>query len=156
MARLNSKLEAEGAEFLVLGHLFIEGIVADKTYTRMPGYDLVAINPDRNSSARAQVKSRYATDFDGGFLIKRFECDFVVFVALNRGYRYARLGQDGGKKPPEFYLFPVETVKSALYEKSKWGKAFLRAIPEVDYFKNKWTIIREFLNSPPNDGLCQA
>jgi hypothetical protein len=88
--RLDSKLEAQGAEFLVLGHLLIEGIRAYKNYTNAPGYDLVAVHPEANRSARIQVKSRWATDFDGGFLIKTFECDFVVFVRLNRGYRYGK------------------------------------------------------------------
>lgn len=149
MARLNSKLEAEGAEFLVLGHLLIEGIAAHKTYTRMPEYDLVAINPERNSSARIQVKSRFATDYDGGFLISKFESDFVVFVALNREYRHAKRGLDGGRQSPDLYVFPTQTVRSALYAKSKWGKTFLRSIPDVAQFKENWQLIREFLDAPP-------
>ncbi|BAZ18683.1 hypothetical protein NIES4071_105680 (plasmid) [Calothrix sp. NIES-4071] len=48
----------------------------------------VATNPEKNLSCRIQVKSRWATDFDGAFLIRNFDCDFVVLVALNRGYRY--------------------------------------------------------------------
>jgi hypothetical protein len=39
---------------------------------------------------RIQVKSRWATDFDGGVPVKNLDCDFVVFVALNRAYRYRR------------------------------------------------------------------
>jgi hypothetical protein len=68
--RLNSSLEAAGAEFLVLGLLLVEGIQASKAYTNFPGYDLVAVNPDRGLSCRIQVRSRWATDFDGGFPIK--------------------------------------------------------------------------------------
>jgi hypothetical protein len=64
--RLDSRLEAEGAEFLVLAHLLIEGIQAIKAYTRFPGYDLIAADPEN------------------------LECDFVVLVALNRGFRYRR------------------------------------------------------------------
>ena len=37
----NTRLEATGAEFLVLGHLLVEGIEADKTYANMPGYDIL-------------------------------------------------------------------------------------------------------------------
>lgn len=89
MPRLDSKLEAEGAEFLVLGLLLTEGIQAVKNYTKFPGYDIVAVDPERHRSCRIQVKSRWARDYDGGFLIKNFDCDFVAFVQLNRGYRAA-------------------------------------------------------------------
>ena len=42
--RQDTKLESEGAEFLVLGHLLIEGISAYKAYINFPGYDLMAVN----------------------------------------------------------------------------------------------------------------
>ena len=58
MARQDTKLESEGAEFLVLGQLLIRGINTYKTYTNMPGYDLVATRPAKNTSVRIQVKSR--------------------------------------------------------------------------------------------------
>src|SRR5437762_7551837 len=88
MPRQDTRLESEGAEFLVLGQLLIEGIPAYKTYTNQGGYDLVAVWPETNRSARIQVKSRWATDANS-FLIKRFDCDFVVLVRLNRGYRFS-------------------------------------------------------------------
>lgn len=56
MSRLDSHLEAEGAEFLVLGALLVEGIAAYKSYERMPGYDLIAADPEKNRSARIQVR----------------------------------------------------------------------------------------------------
>ena len=84
MPRQNTKLESEGAEFLVLGQLLTNGIPSYKAYTNMAGYDIVATNPDRNTSARIQVKSRWRTGAEG-FIIKRFDCDFVVVVLLNRG-----------------------------------------------------------------------
>ena len=56
MAHKSTRLESEGAEFLVLGHLLINGVATYKTYTNMPGYDLVATNPEHNTSAR--IKSR--------------------------------------------------------------------------------------------------
>ncbi len=102
MPRLDTKLESEGAEFLVLGHLLIEGIQAYKSYVNYPGYDLIATNPDTNKSCRIQVKSRWATDFDGGFPIKNFDCDFVVFAALNRGYRYRKKKRtESGRQDPQ-------------------------------------------------------
>ncbi len=149
MTRLDSKLESTGAEFLVLGHLLIEGIPAYQAYDNNPGYDVIAVAPTKNRSARIQVKSRWATDFDGGFLIKNFDCDFVVLVTLNRGYRYgkAKAGQSAaeGKRPPDIYIFPVGIVKNAVYEKSKWGKAFLRLVEGVEQYKGNWSLVVEFL-----------
>jgi hypothetical protein len=60
--RRNTKLEAEGAEFMVLGMLLVEGIHCFKAYTNFPGYDLVAVNPASQKTARIQVKSRWAAD----------------------------------------------------------------------------------------------
>jgi len=50
--RLDTKLEAEAAEFLVLGRLLLERIVAFKAYVNFPGYDLIAANADRARTAR--------------------------------------------------------------------------------------------------------
>jgi hypothetical protein len=88
--RQDTKLESEGAEFLVCGNLLIEGVPTFKTYTQMAGYDLVATDPERGTSVKIQVKCRWATDGDGGFLIKNFNTDFVVLALLNRGYRYSK------------------------------------------------------------------
>ena len=41
--RLNTKLEATGAEFLVLGQLLIRGMQAYKSYVNHPGYDLIEV-----------------------------------------------------------------------------------------------------------------
>jgi len=49
MARLDSSLESAGAEFLVLGHLLIEGIQAFKAYTNFPGYDFLEWKKPRSS-----------------------------------------------------------------------------------------------------------
>ncbi|MEE8077108.1 MAG: hypothetical protein V3T60_15985 [Candidatus Binatia bacterium] len=134
MKRLDSFLESTGAEFLVVGELLIEGIEAYKAYMRHPGYDITATNPATNRSCRIQVKSRWATDFDGGFLIRKFDCDFVVVVALNRGYRYGkkRSGARGGRGEPVFYVFPVKVVRNAQEARSKLGKVFLRKIENVN------------------------
>ncbi|MBN2472047.1 MAG: hypothetical protein JXN59_15100 [Anaerolineae bacterium] len=148
MTRLDTKLESSGAEFLVLGHLLIEGIQAFKTYTNFPGYDMVAVNSDADRTCRIQVKSRWATDFDGGFPIKNFDCDFVVFVALNRGYRYRRKqsADDKGVKPPEYYVFPVDVLQQAQQPNSSWGKVFLRHIPDVERYVDHWDSIKTFLD----------
>ena len=52
--RRNTKLEAEGAEFLVLGNLLLNQISTFKAYTNFPGYDLIATNAESNTAARVQ------------------------------------------------------------------------------------------------------
>ena len=94
MPRLDTRLESEGAEFLVLGQLLLSKIPSYKTYTNMPGYDLVATNPESSTSAKIQVKSRWRTGANG-FPIKNFDCDFIVVVLLNRG---SKDGKKGRKK----------------------------------------------------------
>ena len=139
MARKDTKLEPEGAEFLVLGNLLIHGIATYKTYTNMAGYDLVAVNPERNTSAKIQVKSRWATGA-GGFLIKNFDCDFVVVVLLNRGSK-------SGKKavlPPKFYVLTADQARRAV-RGGNWSKVLFRDIPDMDDYESRWDIISQFL-----------
>jgi hypothetical protein len=148
-ARRDTRLESEGAEFLVLGQLLIAGIEAHKAYTRYPGYDLVALNPERDKTCRIQVKSRWATDYDGGFLIKNFDCDFVVHVALNRGYSYRRpkAGEDA-VKPPVSWVIPAKVAEESQYAASSWGKVYLRDIPDREQYHENWDLIRRFLELP--------
>ena len=147
MSRLDTRLEQEGAEFLVLAHLLIEGIQTFKAYTNYPGYDLIATNPQQNRSCRIQVKSRWATDFDGGFPIRNFDCDFVIFVALNRGYRYRKpiSDADDGRRTPQMYVLPVDVVQSAQSAHSQWGKVFLRHIEHVEQYIEQWALIHAAL-----------
>lgn len=139
MPRQDTKLESEGAEFLVLGQLLIHRIAAYKTYTNMPGYDLVATHPERNTSARIQVKSRWRTKAPG-FLISNFDCDFVAVVRLNRG------NKDGTGKvlPPEYWVFPVDIVKAARRDRG-WRKVFFSKIPDCDSYQERWDLIADFL-----------
>jgi hypothetical protein len=111
--RRDTRLESEGAEFLVLGHLLVEGIEAYRAYTRYPGWDVMAVNPSSSTDAtcRIQVKSRWRTGA-ADFPIKNFDCDFVAFVCLNRG-GLQRNGKPREVKPPEVYVFPVELVRAA-------------------------------------------
>ena len=143
--RLDSKLESEGAEFLVLGLLLVEGIQATKAYTRFPGYDLLAFNPDAGLSCRIQVKSRWATDYDKSFPIKNFDSDFVVHVALNRGYRYRRRVRLNGREPPRVYVLPTSVVQAARNPNNTWGKVKLNAMPDVETYLDNWDLIRQFL-----------
>ncbi|MBM0285060.1 hypothetical protein [Pseudomonas chlororaphis] len=141
MARMDTRLESEGAEFLVLGQLLIHKIAAYKTYTNMPGYDIVATNAEHSSSARIQVKSRWKTGANG-FPIKNFECEFVVAVFLNRG------SPDGKKlpMPPHYYVLPAATVQ-ALRRSEGWGKVNLNHLPELEQYREAWGLISDFLMS---------
>ncbi len=140
--RQDTRLEAEGAEFLVCAHLLIEGIPAYKTYTQMPGYDLIAVNPEAGTSARIQVKSRWASDSDHGFPLKNLDADFVVFVLLNRGNRYRT--KEIIKQAPEMFVFPINVVAEVRRDDG-WKKVMTRKIPDRDSYRENWEIIRSFL-----------
>ncbi len=146
--RQDTRLESEGAEFLVLGNLLIEGISCYKAYINFPGYDLVAVNPDRSKTAKIQVKSRWATDYDKGFPIKNFDCDFVVHVALNRGYRFKKKNKkdNTGVMDPVYYVFPVGIVRKAWKPNTTWKKVRITEISEIEQYKNNWSLISDFLN----------
>lgn len=141
MSRLDTRLESEGAEFLVLGQLLIHRIPAYKTYTNMPGYDLVATNPERNVAVRIQVKSRWGTGAKD-FPIQNFDCEFVVAVFLNRG------SKDGKKEvaDPDYYVLPVSIV-SALPRTANWKKVSMRNVVDLDQYREAWHLISDFLNT---------
>lgn len=144
--RLDTKLESDAAEFLVLGRLLLEKIPTYKAYVNYPGYDLISVNPDRNSSARIQVKSRYRTDWDG-FIINNFDCDFVVFVALNRGFTRVKKDGDLGILEPDFYVLPISYVKMVRDPKNAWGKIVKNRLKEIEQYKNDWKLIAAFLRN---------
>jgi len=141
MARQNTHLESEGAEFLVLGNLLIQGIPAYKSYSNTAGYDLVAINPEQKSSVRIQVKSRWRTGAEG-FIIKRFDCEFVVVVLLNRGKKTGL----GDVRAPECYVLPVEVISQL--ESGGWGKLSFSKIPDFSGYKERWDLVVEALARP--------
>ena len=128
-----------------MGNLLVEGIQAFKAYTNFPGYDLLATNAEKNLSCRIQVKSRCATDFDGGFPIKNFDCDLVDFVALHRGYRRKKHGEDAGRREPEFYVFPIEVVREARRPESSWNKMFLRHMEDAKGYVSRWDLVQSHL-----------
>lgn len=141
-----ANLYAEGAEFLVLGHLLIRGIHATKAYTRFPGWDILATSPETGTTCRIQVKSRLATDFGSAFPIKSLESDFVVLVALNKGYRQKH--RIGGKRPPDFYVLPIAVVRDACQEASNWGTAMnvqLGRVPDWEQYRNRWDQVAGFV-----------
>jgi hypothetical protein len=157
MPRQDTKLESEGAEFLVLGQLLIEGIPAYKTYTNLRGYDLVATWPETKRVARIQVKSRWATTAPH-FLIKNVdECDFVVLVRLNRGTpswsaaKRALLPED-----PECYVLAANEAKNRITQPGTgWDKIWWRK-DDFEPHRRNWSIVRKFLRIPKRPKLPEA
>lgn len=144
----DTKLESEGAEFLVLGLLLLEGISAYKAYINFPGYDLTAVNPETKKVARIQVKSRWATNYDKSFPLKNLDCDFVVHVALNRGYSFRKKtnNQDNGIKPPTFYIFPIDIIKKVRNEKG-WNKVQIKRVENLESYIDNWQLIKNHLSN---------
>jgi len=145
--RLDTSLESEAAEFLVLAWLMLNKIPTFKAYVNYPGYDLIATNAERGTQVTIQVKSRFVTDWDG-FIINNDKCDFVVFVALNRRYKVKKK-QGSGESDPEFYILPIDWVKRVRDPNNKWGKitrSRLLGMGIQDY-KNQWGQIAAALNS---------
>lgn len=142
--RLNTHLEAEGAEFLVLGNLLLQKITAFKAYVNHAGYDIIAVNEKKNTSARIQVKSRYQTGWSG-FIIKNFNCDFVVLVALNRGFKKPDKNGELGIRDPEYYIFPVSFFDGIPEDKNNWGKIPKSKMIGFEDYKNRWDLIMDFL-----------
>jgi hypothetical protein len=143
--RRDTRLEAEGAEFLVLGALLAEGIPAWKAYTNFPGYDIVAGDPQGKRTARIQVKSAYWTG-NRGWQIRNFDCDFVCGVSLNRGYQggpRVRTGETG-RRPPEIYVFPRSVALRAHTDRG-WGSISLARIRNADQYFENWDLVKNFL-----------
>jgi hypothetical protein len=138
MPRQNTRLAAEGAEFLVLGHLLVEGLQAYKMYTNMPGYDVLVVNPEAkpNRVARVSVKSRWKASANG-FIINNFDSDFVVVVKLNRG--------TAEPTPPQFFVIPTEALSTL--SRAGWGKLNFNAIPNFQGYMNAWHQISDFIGA---------
>jgi hypothetical protein len=150
MAR-DTRLEAEGAEFLVLGSLLAEGISAWKAYTNFPGYDIVAGDPTSRKLCRIQVKSSYNTGFHR-FPIKNFDCDFVCFVQLNRGYSTPRKSGNDGVRPAEIWVLPIAAVQGVKREKLAWGYSItLSRLGDRDELERRylvnWDLVKKFLKT---------
>jgi len=121
----------------------IEGIPTYKTYTQMPGYDLLSVNPAMGTSARIQVKSRWATNSDQGFPMKNSNADFVVFVMLNRGDKLT--DKASLKKSPDIFVFPMDIALAARRE-DDWKKVMTKKIVDRENYREKWDSIRNFLD----------
>jgi len=147
--RLNTRLEATGAEFLVLGNLLLRKVEAHKAYTNFPGYDLLAMNPEKQKVCRVQVKSRYYST-DKAFDIKNFDSDFVVFVGLDRGKRTNKASAEStvAFNDPKYYIFPTELMKRVATQSDR-PKVRFRNIPDVERYADQWELILDYLELIP-------
>lgn len=139
----STKLQSDGAEFLVLGHLLVRGLEAHKTYTGTRGHDIVVVQAGR--ACRVQVKARTWVDGDKGFPIKNFESEFVVNVRLNRGYEATDKLKAKAGKEIEFFVMPTEVVRAATVSGS-WSKCMLTRIENVQQYANAWHLIEAHLS----------
>ena len=145
--RLDTRLQSQGAEYLVLGELLLERIAAYKAYENYPGYDIVALDENRNTSARIQVKSRYSTNHSG-IIVRNLEFDFVVMVALNRGYSNGpKPNGDTGIKPQEYYVFPIDYIMNIRDPNSSWGRVTKTRMSNMSDYRDGWGLIRDFLSN---------
>jgi len=76
------------------------------------------------------------------FLIKNFDCDFVVIVRLNRGTKDG----SGEVRDPEYSVLPVSVVHAAPRTED-WGRVDFRNMPDFDSYRDRWELIAEFLAS---------
>ena len=145
--RQDTKCESEGAEFLTLGYLMINKIWAYKTYTNMAGYDLIAVNPESGRNCKIQVKSRWATDSNKSFPIKNLECDFVVYINLNRGFWFNenKRNDESGIMEPDIFVLPIDIVKEKR-DNSTWKKVSTKKIDDLEQYRENWNLIRDFIN----------
>lgn len=149
-----NNLRAEGGEFLVLGNLLMRDIQSTKAYTRFPGWDILAVDPNSGKQARIQVKSRWASD-SGNFLVKNFNCDFVVLVHLNRGFNFSKRNhQETGIKEPQYWIIPTKYLSELIQSHKKsaqFGGSYSFRRSEMDSkgaeFEGSWNLISDFLRS---------
>jgi hypothetical protein len=144
MARKDTKLESEGAEFLVLGQLLIEKIPAYKAYVNFPGYDLIATSEDGSRVARIQVKSRWARDARH-ILVKSLDFDFLVLVRLNRGYLKSADKTTEPRGDSEYYVLTRNEAEKLLVDRDTgWQKIPWKA-ENLARYRRRWVAVRDFL-----------
>ncbi len=146
--RISTNKTAEGAEFLVLGHLLIEDVLAFKCYGNMPKYDIIATNSNQSMQAKISVKSCWRTKADH-FLVGSLDCDFVVLVKLNRGSKKG----NGEVREPECYVLPKSELKDLKLAGSggRFRKLRFKDNLQFESYRNKWHLITDFLNKRTTD-----
>ena len=145
MAKLDTQVPTEGAECLVQGMLCRAAIPTFKAPAFRAAYDLIAVNPKTKISTTIQVKSRFQTDCDRGFIVNRLGADFFAFVFLNMGNWYAGRPDDGICSP-EFYIIPKAEVERAVDRTKKVRKYFIRHNDKsFEKYREAWHSVAEYL-----------
>lgn len=141
--RINTQLEQEGAEHLVIGNLLrfkVQSFLCPKNFEN---YDLIAVNPSNKKMKKIQVKSRL-TKTASSFPLDKVGSDFIVFVKLNCASRIKGELLYKYDTEPEFYIFPTKLCEE-YREKGGWHKVKVRDIPDYQSYKNKWKLISDNL-----------
>ena len=138
-----------GAEFLVMGNLLSRNILTYKAPEGNEGYDLISIHPEprykpkrgEKSQIRVQVKSRYATDCNKGFPVKKKSLDafdYLIVCFLNIGKFYGKNDGSTGMAEPVFYTLSQAFIRKHHDNSSNWEKFLLtKLIEEIQPFKNE-------------------
>ena len=138
--RLNTQLEATGAEYLVLGELLRRRIQAFITSQNFEAYDIVAVNPKYNKAVKIQVKSRFGKK-ELAFPITKLDTHFVIFVKLN----IERISENSFNypEPPEMFVLPINVVKKYRRE-AGWKKVIFKKEILKEY-RDRWDLIKKEL-----------
>lgn len=141
--RLNTQLEATGAEHLVLGELLRRRIQAFITPQNFESYDIVATNPEKKSKlVKIQVKSRFKST-DWSFPIHKEDTDFVIFFKLNIKKNSDKLDYDYSESS-RIFIFPIKVVLENR-AKDGWHKVSIKKIPQFEKYEDNWNLIKKKL-----------
>jgi hypothetical protein len=77
-----------------------------------------------------------------------FDCDFVCYLSLSRGYSRPRKSGDDGRRAPEVYVLPINVVRRAWVDEGSSQKVCLSRFDADAYFE-RWDLIRDFLRKRP-------
>jgi len=150
--KFNTELFSTGAEFFVLSKLLLNHIEAHKSYVNFEGYDLIAVNPRKNISAKIQVKSKNHKGDTGHYLNSddKVKSDFYIFVQSNAYIKEKdsyRVVEDS-EAPPKFFVMDYKTVLK-LRSQDKNGGLYIKLnkknIPNLEDYEGNLKAIKSFL-----------
>lgn len=151
--RLDTKLFSNGAEFLVMAKLLLVNIQTYKAYVNFEGYDLVSTNPNKNLSAKIQVKSKNFVNDSSFYLTSddKNKSDFYVFVQTNSIKKIKKVNTLMFDVEPKLYVMDYATVeanKKIDSNGSPWISLSVKNFPNIKNYENNWQSIKEFLKLP--------
>lgn len=130
--KLDTTLEAAGAEHLVVGRLLINGYQAFRAQANQPGYDILVVDSELGRSLKIQVKSRIASD-SGGHPVNHADFDFLVCVRLNLGTKIELSRRERSNNfNAIFYVIPITDIEQKIPGK------LARSVVMQDRYKDNW------------------